>query len=193
LTVSDLILAQFGGEVNAKGYNVFDSHVRAIQGDGINFTSYVALIRALLQKKWSMDNFAFGSGGGLLQSMDRDVLDFAFKASAKQKDGEWYDVWKDPYHQGKQSKRGRLKLVRIGGTHGGAYRTVRQDDAKYAALPDLLVQVYQDGEMLVQHNFAEIRRRTLPHPNEVQAVAEAFELGTITDWGDYAGTSAYKG
>lgn len=33
------------------------------------------------QKKWSIENIAFGSGGALLQKLTRDLLNCSFKCS----------------------------------------------------------------------------------------------------------------
>jgi hypothetical protein len=60
----------------------------------------------MVDNKFSIDNIAFGMGGGLLQKVDRDTLGWAMKCSAARVNGVWRDVWKDPVGGGKTSKRG---------------------------------------------------------------------------------------
>jgi len=191
IRLSHIIWEKFGGETNAKGFNVFDPHVRMIQGDGINYTTFVDILRALCHAKWSGDNIAFGSGGGLLQQLDRDTLQFAFKAIAGKAGGEWYDIWKDPYHGGKQSKRGRQKLVWAEVADGKYLTTVPESELGQ----DQLIDVFLNGDLLVDHALADVRRRVLPHPREVNATSERLGFGTITaeEWGDYVGTNQFKG
>ena len=58
---------------------VLDDHVRIIQGDGIKYETLVEILEFLKQAGWSAENIGFGSGGGLLQKLDRDTQKFAFK------------------------------------------------------------------------------------------------------------------
>ncbi len=105
----DLLGEKFGFSINSKGYKVLNPKVRLIQGDGINLESMSEILILLDKCKWSTDNLAFGSGGGLLQQMDRDTCKYAFKCSAVKVNGEWRDVFKDPVTDpGKVSKRGRI-------------------------------------------------------------------------------------
>ena len=48
------------------------------------------------EKKWAADNVAFGSGGALLQKLNRDTQKFAFKCCHIKADGKDVDVFKDP-------------------------------------------------------------------------------------------------
>lgn len=99
---------------------------------------------------------AFGSGGGLLQKMNRDTQKFAFKCSAVEVNGQWRDVMKDPVTDpGKKSKAGRLALVR----EEGGYRTVREEEAARLNLANELVPVFNNGFLLSDQSFAEIRAR----------------------------------
>ena len=69
-------------------------------------------------------------------------------------DGVWHDVYKDPKTDpGKASKAGHLAVVNVHGT----YRTVRREDG--AAGEDLLVPVFENGEVLRKYTFEEIRSR----------------------------------
>lgn len=146
------LAAKFGYTVNSKGFKVLNN-VRVIQGDGINFDSLRSICENMLADKWSLDNLAFGMGGGLLQQLDRDTLKFAMKCSSITVRGEERDVFKDPVTDpGKRSKRGRLALVR--------------DGCPYTTMPaagngwrDELVQVYRNGEVTREWTFDEVRER----------------------------------
>ena len=86
--VLELLGKAFGTQQNAKGYRLLDPHVRVIQGDGIDFRMLGTVLEAATAGGWSADNISFGSGGGLLQKLNRDTLKFAFKCSSVTIDGQ---------------------------------------------------------------------------------------------------------
>jgi nicotinamide phosphoribosyltransferase len=142
----------FGHTVNSKGYRVLNN-VRIIQGDGINDVSIRGILLSLEMAGYSADNVAFGQGGALLQQIDRDTLKFAMKCSAVRVNGEWRDVYKDPVTDtGKRSKRGRLALTK---NDAGEYVTVRKD----ASVNDILVTVFDRGQIMNSTTFEEVRGR----------------------------------
>ncbi len=104
------------------------------------------------------ENVAFGMGAELLQSLNRDTLFFAYKASAVCDDkGVWRDVWKQPKTDSKKtSKRGRQAVYKSG---PGAldYKTVKKE--LIGANMDLLRPVFENGQLLVDERFADIRAR----------------------------------
>lgn len=111
----------FGTEVNSKGYKVLHKSVRVIQGDGVNYNSLVEIINHVLDNGYSIDNVAFGSGGGLLQAHNRDTYRIAQKCSYVQFKDVGYGVRKVPKTDPtKASKAGRLKLIK----DGDDYKTV---------------------------------------------------------------------
>ena len=159
----DLLDEAFGHTVNGKGYKVLN-HVRVIQGDGINPHSIRAILERITSAGYATDNLAFGMGGALLQRLDRDTQKFALKCSAARVDGEWIDVYKDPVtDKGKQSKRGRMTLLRH--REYGGFRTVPVPasaaslDAveRPAGYDDAMITVWEDGRLLRDWTFAEIR------------------------------------
>lgn len=162
--VLELLGSKFGTTTNAKGYKVLHPKVRVIQGDGVDLQSIGAILQRMMDAGWSTDNLAFGMGGALLQRLNRDTLKFAFKCSAIRVGGKWRDVYKEPVTDpGKNSKRGRLKLVRERSELGRArLLTVRDGDPEFEGIPDLLQTVYEDGAILVDQTFAEVRERALP-------------------------------
>jgi nicotinamide phosphoribosyltransferase len=126
----------------------------------MNINSIKTLFENLLARGWSADNIAVGMGGGLLQGVTRDTLKWAMKCSAACIDGEWRDVYKDPItDQGKKSKKGRLSLIHSVGLGNSSYVTVRQE-AVAPGQRDLLDTVFENGQLLVDHSFADVRARS---------------------------------
>jgi len=147
----EILTRKFGYEVNSKGYKVLPPQVRILQGDGVNANSITNILTEMAKHKYSASNIAFGMGGALLQSINRDTLGFAYKQSWACVNGIGRDVYKDPISdQGKTSKRGRLSLIESMGT----LKTVRED-----ATSDLLRTVFKNGEIIVTDTFATIRKR----------------------------------
>jgi nicotinamide phosphoribosyltransferase len=160
IKVLKILADKFGGETNNRGFFVLNPKVRVIQGDGIDHDSLDAILNHMTEAKFSADNLAFGSGGGLLQKLNRDTQKFAFKCSNVTVNGEDRDVYKDPVTDpGKKSKRGRLALIQSEGAHGKGWKTVRQSELPTES-QDLLCSVFKDGELLVDHTFAECRERS---------------------------------
>jgi nicotinamide phosphoribosyltransferase len=118
------------------------------------------ILDAVLAAGWSADNIAFGSGGGLLQKLNRDTQRFAFKCSSILVGDEERDVFKQPVTDfGKVSKKGRLKLVRATGDPASHCVTVSQSDPR----PDLLEPVFRNGELLRDVTLDEVRARCAMH------------------------------
>ena len=156
--VIEILMEQFGYTVNSKGYKVLPPYIRVIQGDGINEHSLVQIIENLIAKKISIDNIAFGMGGGLLQAWDRDTLKYAMKASAiKGSDGIWKEVYKDPIHGGKTSKKGRLALIEQCGVGSCGFKTLPEEFTSEKS--NLLKPVFKNGELLIEDTFDAIRNR----------------------------------
>jgi nicotinamide phosphoribosyltransferase len=146
---------RLGGSVNGKGYRVLDPHVRVIQGDGMNINSIARLVDRVIAEGFAIDNIAFGMGGGLLQLVNRDTLRFAMKANAmRDRDGVWHDVSKAPATDPtKGSKAGRQAVSSI----TGRIAACRIEDL--AGREDMLKPVWQNGEMLIRHSFADVKAR----------------------------------
>jgi nicotinamide phosphoribosyltransferase len=151
-----MLWEKFGGSTNSKGYRVLDPHVRVIQGDGMNIESIARLVDRVIAEGFAIDNIAFGMGGGLLQLVNRDTLRFAMKANAmRDAGGVWHDVAKKPATDpSKGSKAGRQAVVAEGG------RLVAKRLDEVTAEANLLQPVWHNGELLVRHNFADVRARS---------------------------------
>lgn len=159
LKVLETLWAQYGGTENGKGARVLHPAVRVIQGDGMTLESIRELVGELMRRKWSLDNIAFGMGGGLLQHLNRDTMRFAMKANAMKTDaGDWRDVFKSPASDpGKASKAGRQAVILT----DGRLEAARLDSIDPSA--DRLCTVYRDGKLLRDWQFDEVRQRAAQH------------------------------
>lgn len=147
----------FGSTINTKGYKVLNG-VRILQGDGIDLDTIERILFNLKIHGWSADNMVFGSGGSLLQKVNRDTYKFAMKASAALIDGEWVDVYKDPVTDpGKKSKRGRLTLLKSNMT--GEYLTCKIQPEYSDQYSEVLQVVYSNGMLYNKTTFDEVRKR----------------------------------
>lgn len=155
--VAAILSEKFGTTVNSKGYKVLNN-VRIIQGDGVNQTSIREILQRLKDEGFSASNVAFGIGGALLQKIDRDTLKFAYKCSAIVRNNELVEVYKQPIGDaGKASKRGRLDLIF---NHHDEYQTVKLGASDQISFENSAMQtVFENGEMLVDDNLDEIRKR----------------------------------
>jgi nicotinamide phosphoribosyltransferase len=161
----ELLDEAFGHTVNSKGFKVLN-HVRVIQGDGINPNSIRAILERVTSAGYATDNVAFGMGGALLQQLNRDTQKFALKCSAARVGGRWIDVYKEPVtDKGKMSKRGRMTLLQH--REYGTFKTVPvppeagslDEIVKPLGYEDALVTVWEDGRIVTDHTFAEVRAR----------------------------------
>ncbi len=152
LDVLNILGDRFGYTINSKGYRVLNDKIRVIQGDGMDYEMARDILENMRIHKWSADNVSFGMGGALLQKLNRDTQKFAFKCSSITVRGEERDVYKEPVTDpGKNSKAGRLKLVKEHGT----YYTVNDS---YPGR-DELVEVFRDGRLLRKYTLDEVRER----------------------------------
>ena len=158
---------KFGGTINDKGFKVLDPHVRVIQGDGVNYESISEILDMMISEGFSVENIAFGMGGALLQKIDRDTQKFAIKCSSIVINGDEVNVQKNPVEinsQGervqsfKKSKTGKLKLVK---DENGQFHTIQKADSFE---DDLLVDVFENGNLLVDYTFEEIIERAQIFP-----------------------------
>jgi nicotinamide phosphoribosyltransferase len=144
---------RFGYTTNKKGYMVLNPCVRVIQGDGVNKDSIKSIMAALEINGFSIENVAFGMGGGLLQSVNRDTLGYAQKAWAVSSGHEgWVGINKKPVTA---SQKTSLKGVHM----------VVEDEGKIVTAPvgtfaperNLLQPVWEDGKLLREQSLSEVR------------------------------------
>jgi nicotinamide phosphoribosyltransferase len=150
----------FPVKVNEKGYKVLDEHIRVIQGDGIDYEMIKKILEVMKKAGWSGDNIAFGSGGGLLQKLNRDTMKCAFKCSMAAVDGSERYVYKDPVTDfSKKSKKGYLKLVREDNSYKTVSSEIGEDLSKFFE-DDVLQTVFENGKLHIDYEFEEIRNRS---------------------------------
>lgn len=143
---------KFGYSLTSKGFKVLNPKVRLIQGDGIDKYSLQAILDAMIVEGWSIDNIAFGSGGGLLQKVNRDTIRFAMKCSAVEVKGQWRGVIKTPLSDPtKNSKAGRLVLT-------PDFKTITEDELPEGT-PNALARVFENGVHFNVPSLATIRDR----------------------------------
>lgn len=94
---------------NSKGYKSFDKF-GGIWGDGVKMNAIRDICSLLIMNKYETNVFAFGSGGWIMQDLNRDVGGFAIKCSELTfEDGSTMDIYKDPITDpGKKSKKGKV-------------------------------------------------------------------------------------
>jgi len=154
LEVLEKLESKFGSTTTSTGHRLLPPCICVIQGDGIDIKSLEVVLQAMKDNKWAADNCAFGSGGGLLQKMHRDTQKCAFKCSYALIKGKDVDVVKDPITDpGKKSKKGRLTLE----LKDGQWTTVTEGKGNPSL--DKLVEVFRDGNLLVDDTLGTIRDR----------------------------------
>ncbi|XP_033744427.1 nicotinamide phosphoribosyltransferase-like [Pecten maximus] len=150
--VLNILGNQFGTTTNTKGYKMLPPYLRVIQGDGICYESLGEILEAMKKVGWSSDNLTFGSGGALLQRLDRDTQKCAYKCSYAVIAGKEVNVFKAPItDSGKKSKKGRLTLE----FENGHYET--KEEGKGNPIMDALVTVFENGKLLKDYSFDEVR------------------------------------
>lgn len=154
--------AAFGYTLTDKGYKKINN-VGIIQGDGVDHLA----IKQLLSKvtnvlHYSADVVIFGSGGALLQKVNRDTFKFAQKASAIQIGDEWIGIAKDPVtDSGKKSLEGVLTTVRSRMT--GEQMAARLDKGPLdSEWEDMMQLVYFKGQLFNETSLSEVRGRAYP-------------------------------
>ena len=150
--ILNILDERFGSKVNSKGYKVLN-YVSLIQGDGITYETIPLILEKIKQSGFSTANIAFGSGGGLLQNVNRDTQRFAFKCSSVVVNGVERDVYKNPTTDNtKASKKGRLSLV-----YDGGWNTV--NESELGDMDDHLITVFENGDLITEYTFDQIRER----------------------------------
>lgn len=154
----DAVANNVGYTRNSKGYKVLDPRFRVIQGDGVDYEEIRRICGwCVRQHKFSIENFNFGMGGGLLQHCDRDWFKYAEKCSSMTVNGVMRDTVKQPETDpSKWSKGGRLDLII---NESGDYETVRLEPGQIAHPRSVMVTVYENGERLVVSSMDDYRER----------------------------------
>jgi nicotinamide phosphoribosyltransferase len=148
--------AAFGTVTNAKGYMVINN-VGIIQGDGVDRLNMLTLLGNVMAMGFAATSVVFGSGGALLQKVNRDTLKFAQKGSAILVDNKWVGIAKDPITDpGKKSKEG---VMTLGRNKQGVLKAQRLDLGLEAGYEDLHQLMYHCGRLFNKTNLEQVRAR----------------------------------
>jgi nicotinamide phosphoribosyltransferase len=150
------LMKEFGFTYNTRGYKVLPDYLRVLQGDGIGIEEVEKIIDLMIEERLSVSNIAFGMGGGLLQSVNRNVLDYACKCSALRVDEVWREVFKNPITDSKKkSKKGILRLTKT----DGVYETVNMLDFDLNEWADIKdeMELTLDNGFLTRYTLEEVR------------------------------------
>ncbi|MBO6274691.1 MAG: nicotinate phosphoribosyltransferase, partial [Methanobrevibacter sp.] len=132
-------------------------NIGLLWGDGLNYHKIRDILFAMKSNGWAAENIIFGMGGGLHSSVTRDTQRNAFKCSAQFRDGQWFDIFKNPLDSSKKSKTGRFKLVK----EKNSFKTIPID----ACGDNVLQTVFKNGELLIDEKFENIKSRTEQYSN----------------------------
>lgn len=166
----ELLWEMFGGTVNAAGYKVLNSHVRAIYGDSITPTRAEQIYQRLAQKGFAANSVALGAGSfstqcaetpdGRLLPFTRDSYGIAVKATwCMDKDGDERQLFKNPKTDTGKFKKSQKGLIWVGLDENG--EIIAKDGFTTDTLPEnsLLQPIFRDGKMLKETSLAEIREK----------------------------------
>lgn len=153
--VVNLLAEVFGTVVNGKGYRELDPHIGAIYGDSITFERADAITANLMQQGFASTTVVFGYGSYTYQYQTRDTFKMAMKATWVQVNDQGRDIQKDPVTDDgtKKSATGRLAVRRA--VDGRPY-LIEHATAEQEADQELQL-VYEDGKLLRQSSFADVR------------------------------------
>lgn len=153
--VVGLLAEEFGTVTNDKGYWDLDPHIGAIYGDSINYERADAITANLIRQGFASTAVVFGYGSFTYQYQTRDTFKMAMKATWVKVKGEGRDIQKDPITDDgtKKSATGRLAVRRL--MDGRPY-LIEHADADQEA-DQALELVYEDGKLLRQQSFADVR------------------------------------
>jgi nicotinamide phosphoribosyltransferase len=149
--------------------------MRVLQGDGIALNTVGDMCASVLANGFCSNVVHYGSGGGLLQKINRDSLSCAFKCCAMYVGNpakKVYCIGKDPIAGGKKSYPGNPAVIRDA---NGVLRNRGEYDAKGkmtrstpmtvdefnsgGAEDDELKTIFLNGKIVGEQNFVEIRSR----------------------------------
>jgi nicotinamide phosphoribosyltransferase len=164
----------FGSKVNSKGFKVVQG-CSVIQGDGINVKVLQEIAQKVEEKGFSAECIAYGMGGGLLQKVNRDTMQFATKLNhiVYAEDGKARDIMKQPQTDpGKFSLPGQLAVKRVNGIP-----TVFPKDSGEVAPGENLLQVIYDCGPKPSHkwdDFTTVRERVKREWSELPKTADVI-------------------
>ena len=155
LDVFLMLQSVFGSTLTKKGFKTLNPKVGLLWGDGIEISGMTDILENFYQNRVASQNIVFGMGGGLLQKVNRDTQRCAFKCSAQKRNGQWYDIMKNPLDTTKVSKKGKLGVLK---TTSGEIITVNQSDLAYTVEADMLQLSFLNGYVRETYTLEDLRR-----------------------------------
>lgn len=153
-----LLWETFGGTINSKGYKVLDPHVGLIYGEAVLPELFNNILCTLQEMGFASSNIVVGIGSySFVGSVTRDTFSIAIKAVHGRVDDVDYEVFKNPKTDSglKKSAKGLLQVTK---DENGEYQLKDQCSWEEEAQGELKT-VFQDGKLLIDHNFSDIRKR----------------------------------
>ena len=164
--IFQILFDKFGRSVNSKGYKCLHPQIGVLQGDGVKYSVIAEIYNIMTHSSVMIDimMLVFGSGGKNLQAHDRDEQKYAIKATeVETMECEIIPIEKNPITDpGKRSKKGNLKLVKKQITDDVSkewmnFITMQEGDEGFEEAINVLVPVFEMGEILREYSFEEIR------------------------------------
>lgn len=146
----------FGGTVNEKGYKVLNPCIGAIYGDSITLERCESICKNLMKKGFASTNMVYGIGSFTYQYNTRDSFGFALKSTMCVVNGVQKKIYKNPATDDgtKKSNTGIVSIVE----ENGEYKCI--DDLYLDhEVPDLMREVFVNGNLLVDESLETIRSR----------------------------------
>lgn len=145
----------FGGTVTPQGYKVLDSHIGLIYGDAITLSRAKEILDVLKSKGFASVNVVFGIGSYSYQYNTRDTFGFALKSTLCVINGKEKPIFKDPKTDDgiKKSHKGRVVVVK----ESNKYKTLDGLNLTDVVSKDELITVFENGKLLKEYSFSEIR------------------------------------
>ena len=147
----------FGSTLNKKGFKVLNEKVGLIYGDGMYFDRYEKIQNRIMEMGFSAQNLIIGVGG-ILRNYSRDTLGSAIKSTWIEANGTAYNIFKNPITDDgtKKSACGLLKVT----NHPYTGEIIMLDEVEpHQEEEGLLETVFENGKLLVDHKFEDIRER----------------------------------
>jgi len=158
------VVARIRAKVGTEG-NPFrrfkGQQMRVLQGDGVALDTVGDMLASILSNGFCANTVHFGSGGGLLQKLNRDSLAFAFKCCAMYVGDKCYAVGKDPIAGGKKSYGGNPAVVRnaAGVLENRPTPMSYEEWSGSGVAGDQLQKVFESGEVLIEQSFSDVTDR----------------------------------
>jgi len=153
----ELLWEHFGGGYNDEGFKFIDEHIGLIYGDAITFNRAEEILQRLMFKGFASTNVVFGIGSYTYQFNTRDTFGHALKSTAVVINGKEVQIFKNPKTDNgmKKSLRGRVVVLKS----GPSYIALDGLGLNDTILNDELRTVYEDGTLLIDEKFSDIKAR----------------------------------